>query len=630
MHSESALNEAGQLIDLKGILRQQGCPEAFVGVADFFLGHLLSVRPINRHYPRFLRELRKSKDVGEGNFFMSVLKYMGIQFEIDADAYAKIPKEGPLLVVANHPYGGIDGVVLGAMLQGLRPDSKVMGNYLLGLIPGLKEHIVEVDPFEAEHSMASNITGMRRALDHLKDGGCLGVFPSGEVSSYKKDCRGVADREWSKHVVNLALRSNSKVLPVYFHGSNGFVFQLLGLIHPRLRTLMLSREFYHARGQTLKVNIGEPIAPDYLTRFDSRKLATDFLRAKTYELGQRTAVHGMRFPFRQLGGHSHVALSPLAPPQLKHRLRNEVEALPDRHCLARQKHFAVYYAKAAKIPTVLLEIGRLREETFRAVEEGTGQARDLDVFDSYYTHLFMWDHRNDAIVGAYRVAIVEDVVRSHGIAGLYTNTLFRYQSGFIRKLGPAAELGRSFVCLQYQRKHASLALIWRGIGEFMALHPGCRTLFGPVSITSAYNRISKDLMVSFFREHNFDDELSSYVRPRNPPKTRKRIPGMSLKRIGESLKSIDAISAIISGFEEDKKGIPMLLRHYLKLNGVLVSFNVDPAFSDVIDGLILVDVTKSDKRLLERYFGKDAYGDIMKHLPAEVDQPELQEESVLS
>jgi putative hemolysin len=181
------------------------------------------------------------------------------------------------------------------------------------------------------------------------------------------------------------------------------------------------------------------------------------------------------------------------------------------------------------------------------------------------------------------------------------------------KIGPSLELGRSFISIKYQKKHASLSLIWRGIGEFIAKHPRYRILFGPVSISDAYNSISKNLMVHFFKEHSFDDEMSQLVSARKPPKSKNKLRGTSLKNIAESITSIDSVSAIVSGFEDDKKGIPILLRHYLKLNGVLISFNVDPAFSDVIDGLILVDLMKSDSRLLERYFGKLAYAKIAEY-----------------
>ena len=225
----------------------------------------------------------------------------------------------------------------------------------------------------------------------------------------------------------------------------------------------------------------------------------------------------------------------------------------------------------------------------------------------------MWDHLEDEIVGAYRIGLIDQIVARYGKHGLYTATLFKFKTGLLDKLASGIELGRSFISLKYQKKHASLALIWRGIGEFCVRHPQYKLLFGPVSITDAYHKLSKDLMVYYFREHSFDDEIAPLVRARNPPRTSHKLSGISIKDIGQAINSNNAISAIVSSLEDDDKGIPVLLRHYLKLNGTLLSFNVDPAFSDVIDGLILVDLTKTDAKILQRYMGKEGYAGFMDH-----------------
>lgn len=602
-----------KLIDLDRILKECGNAATLLRPISGIIERVLGFKGVNQIYADVHAQLSDSEN--DPAFFMKTLKVMGVQFRIDATSFERIPKEGPLIVIANHPYGGIDGVVLGAMLQGARSDSKLIGNYLLGSMEGIRGNIIEVDPFEGEGAKRSNLSGMRDAIKWLKQGGCLGAFPAGEVSTFQAKTRSVVDRLWTSHIVNLAQRTNAQILPVYFEGYNSLLFHAMGLIHPRLRTLMLAREFCRMRNSEIQVRIGTIITPDRLKRFESKTAATEYLRLKTYTLRASNQGDGPRnklsFPFRSASNDK--ALAPLPSPQLKHRLREEIDNLPSAHLLVEQGGFSVYFATAEEIPSVLLEIGRLREETFRAVNEGTGQARDLDDFDKYYLHLFMWDHSADEIVGAYRIGLVDKIVDKYGVQGLYTNTLFHYRPGFLEKLGPAMELGRSFICLQYQRKHASLALIWRGIGEFAVRHPKYKTLFGPVSITDAYHKISKDLMVHFLREHSFDPEMSQLVRARKPPKAPEMLRGISLKNIGESINSVDSVSAIISGFEADAKGIPILLRHYLKLNGVLLSFNVDPAFSDVIDGLILVDLCKTEPKILQRYFGKQAHARFMEY-----------------
>lgn len=572
------------------------------------LERMLSIDGVNQIYADVHAQLSDLEH--DEAFFMKTLRVMGVHFEVDNADFERIPKEGSLIVVANHPFGGVDGVVLGALIKGLRNDSKLMGNYLLAEMEGIRGSVIRVDPFGGEASARANLSGMREAIKLLRSGGCLGAFPAGEVSSLRLMDGVVVDPPWTDHIVNLARKTRSRILPIYFEGCNSALFQALGLIHPRLRTALLAREFTRARGREIHLKVGELIEPKHLDTFENREAATAYVRLKTYSLKgskpKRSRKH-LGLPFRSAS--SALTIQPLVPAQLPQHLEIEIEQLPALARLVEHGDYDVYCASAESIPTVLKEIGRLREETFRAAQEGTGQATDLDEFDRYYLHLFIWNRAEREIVGAYRIGLADQIVKEHGKQGLYSSTLFKYRARFLEKMGPAIELGRSFIRIKYQRKHATLALIWRGIGEYVARHPQYRTLFGPVSITDAYNNISKDLMVHFFRQHNFDEEMSRYVRPRKAPKAFKMLKGISLKHIGESIKSVDSVSAIISGFEEDSKGVPVLLRHYLKLNGVLLSFNVDPAFSDVIDGLILVDLCKTEPKVLQRYLGKEGYAE---------------------
>ncbi len=614
-----------KLIDLERSLSGSKCPKALLKLIAPPLERGMGISGVNRIYADVHAQLDDLES--DDAFFMKTLRVMGVHFELENADFERIPKEGPLIVIANHPFGGVDGVVLGALLKGLRKDAKLMGNYLLAEMEGIRGSIIRVDPFGGEAAARANLGGMREAIRLLRSGGCLGAFPAGEVSSLQLKSRAVVDPVWTPHMVNLALKTGAQILPVYFEGCNSRFFQCAGLVHPRLRTALLGREFSNACGREIRLKVGELIGPKHLDTFENKEAATEFLRLKTYALKdikkKRSRVR-LRLPFRSAS--SAQTIQPLAPAQLPQRLEQEIEALPSPHRLVEHGDFEVYCAGADKIPIVLKEIGRLREETFRAVQEGTGQASDLDEFDSYYQHLFMWNRAEREIVGAYRIGLADQIVKEYGKQGLYTSTLFRYRSRFLDKLGPAIELGRSFICIKYQKKHASLALIWRGIGEYIARHPQYRTLFGPVSITDAYNNISKDLMVHFFREHSFDDEMSQYVRPRKPPKAFKMLKGVSLKHIGESIKSVDSVSAIVSGFEDDHKGVPILLRHYLKLNGVLLSFNVDPAFSDVIDGLILVDLCKTDPKVLQRYLGKEGYTDFADYHRKDIEAEEAKKE----
>lgn len=285
----------------------------------------------------------------------------------------------------------------------------------------------------------------------------------------------------------------------------------------------------------------------------------------------------------------------------------EVEALPKSSRLAQQGDLDAYLATAQEIPEILLEIGRLREIAFRAVGEGSGKEIDLDQFDNHYLHLFLWDRKRDRIAGAYRLAPTDKVIAEHGPEGLYCSTLFEFEEPFLEHLSPALELGRSFVSPGYQRSLSALLCLWKGITAYVAHNPRYHRLFGPVSISQDYTPISQNIIVKFLRENRWDKELGPLVKPLNPF---PRNPDIS-----PLLENINQVSARISESEADGKGIPVLLKQYLKLNATLLEFNLDPDFSDCLDALILVDLHDAPPAVLSRYMGKEAYAKFQGSAP---------------
>jgi putative hemolysin len=256
----------------------------------------------------------------------------------------------------------------------------------------------------------------------------------------------------------------------------------------------------------------------------------------------------------------------------------------------------VYCAPADRIPAVLREIGRLREITFRNVGEGTGRDIDLDRFDDYYLHLFAWDRSASVVAGAYRVAPVDEIVGRMGVEGLYTSTLFRFDRQLLARLGPALELGRSFVRSEYQRSSNVLMLLWKGIARFVLQSDRYRVLFGPVSISARYGSRSRELLQTYLAQ-NARHELSELFRAITAP-----------PRVEAAVKSpsdVQQLDAVISALEPDGKGVPVLLRQYLRLNAKLLAFNIDQSFSDVLDALMMVDLADVDRAILTRYFGRE-------------------------
>ncbi len=305
------------------------------------------------------------------------------------------------------------------------------------------------------------------------------------------------------------------------------------------------------------------------------------------------------------------AMAPVVPAILPTLLRAEVEALPDAQRLVSSGSLQVVYARATQMPWCLQEIGRLRELTFRTVGEGTGKAADIDLYDAYYLHLFVWDADTAMIVGAYRLGLADEIGARYGRRGLYTQSLFAYGSKLLGRLNPAIELGRSFVREEYQRSYAPLMLLWRGIGRFILRAPQYAVLFGPVSISSRYADASRRLMVEFLSTNNVERNMARHVRPRRPFRGERRTDRDGIDVAG--ITSIEALSQAIERIERDHKGVPILLRQYLKLGGRLLGFSADRAFRDALDGLIMVDLRNSDPRVLARYMGDDGAAAFLAH-----------------
>ena len=565
----------------------------------------LSISLVNRHYVDYLQRLELVKDTPEV-CFQAALESMKVRVRIDPRDLERIPPKGPLVVVSNHPFGGIEGVILGKILLQARSDVRILANFLLTHISGIGDYIIPVDPFEERQTARANLKGLKEALRWLKGGGVLATFPAGEVASFNIRRRRVIDPAWSPHVGGIVRRAQAAVLPVYFSGKNGWFFQCMGLIHPRLRTVLLAREFMNKMNKEITVYIGRAIPRQKLKRFDNDTDLVHFLRLNADILRIRRKHPLKRLSTKVLAKPASRQKRPVIPPVETSLLEKEVRNLSGDQLLVEKSDMAVYVAGSEQIPNLLTEIGRLREITFREVEEGTGEAVDIDQYDAYYMHLFLWNHQHKELVGAYRLGLADQILESRGTRGLYTSSLFRYKPEFVQRLSHAVELGRSFIRIEYQKKFNSLMLLWKGIGEFVARQPRYHILFGAVSISKEYHKVSKNLIVRFLKERKSDDFLSRLVSPRKPYRP-TRLSGISAHILKTSIQDLDDVSLLVSEIEKDGKGIPILLRQYLKLNGSLLSFNVDKAFSGVVDGLFMVDLFETSERLLKRFMGADGF-----------------------
>ena len=549
--------------------------------------------------------------------FRHAIASMRITLAYDPAALAHIPRTGPCVFVANHPFGMLEGIVMGALLSPLRTDFKFLGNFLLDAIPEMRPFNIPVDPFGGSSARSRNIAGMRAAVRWLGSGGTLVLFPAGEVASLNLSQRRVTDPLWQPNLARLLRRTNTPIVPIHFAGGNSALFHLLGLVHPRLRTLRLPAEFLAKRGAALRINIGEPVSPGWLNAAATDAELMQDLRMRTYALAGRRASAPARPASKPLPALRESSASssltpatlrttahmpPVAPAEPQLLLTNEIASLPPDCLLCESREFLVYSAAAAQIPHMLHEIGRQREIAFRHVGEGTGKPLDLDRFDRDYDHLFVWNRDKDELVGAYRIGAADEIVRRRGVDGLYTSTLFAYDSALLDRLGPMLELGRSFVRAEYQRTFGALHLLWRGIGQYVTRRPHYRNLMGAVSISDAYSTMSQRLMTWFLQENHLSEELSRCVSPRNPIEFAAAPvggPEEDLARITD----MGALSARVRDLERGQRDVPILIKRYLALGGQLLGVNRDPQFGNVVDGLIVIDLLAAPRRVVERYLG---------------------------
>jgi putative hemolysin len=520
-------------------------------------------------------------------FAESILKHIGIEYEFSEEELQSIPKTEPFIVISNHPYGGIDGLILLALISKVRPDFKMMANYLLQQIEPLRENIVSVNPFEKSVKQGMNISGIKKCLQLLNEGIPVGIFPAGEVSSLKLSTFKISDKMWNPVVGKMIMKANVKVVPVYFSGHNSVTFNLLGLVHPMLRTARLPSELFNKKNERIRVRIGKPITQKTLQDFKDPNDLLRFARAKTYALGSGLDVKkyfdlNLRNVFLP---EPEAVIEPTDPALILEDIRR----IDPKDLLFQQEQFKVFMSGSKQIPHVLREISRLREITFREVGEGTNHSFDSDEYDVHYKHMFIWDVEAQKIVGAYRIGLGDVLYRRYKKKGFYLNELFKISRDFTPILRNSLELGRSFIVSEYQRKPMSLMLLWKGVNEFLKKE-GYRYhyLIGPVSISNSFSNLSKDLLVDFITKHHYDRQLASYVSPRKKYKYQYKGEGKELRDM--DLGDIKVLDNLIAEIELSHLKIPVLLKKYLKQNAKIIAFNIDPKFNNALDGFLVMNI----------------------------------------
>ncbi|MGW1454595.1 GNAT family N-acyltransferase [Salegentibacter agarivorans] len=537
---------------------------------------------------RLNKEYQKRKNLNGIDFIDSILEGFEIDFEIPEKDLKRIPKSGAFITISNHPLGGIDGMILMKLLLHQRPDYKVIANFLLHRLDPLRPYIMPVNPFEDHKDAKSSLGGIKEAISHLKEGHALGMFPAGEVSTYK-DEKLIVDKPWEPAAMKLIQKAKVPVVPIYFHAKNSTFFYKLASMSDILRTAKLPSEMLTQKRRKIKVRIGNPILVEDQLEHSNLEAFTAFLRRKTYMLAN---VFEKKKLFEKIPKHLKLPKSPkkIAAETAQALMEIEVENCRqmDKRLLS-SKNYEVFLAKKEVIPHIVTELGRLREITFRAIGEGTNNATDLDKFDEYYYHLFLWDNEAKKVAGAYRMGMGNEIYARHGIDGFYLQELFRFEPELHKMMSQSIEMGRAFIIKEYQQKPMPLFLLWKGIVHCTLRFPEHKYLIGGVSISNKFSNFSKSLMIEFMKSHYFDPNVAQYIKPKKEFKVKLKDADKDLV-FDASDADLNKFDKIIDEIEPENMRLPVLIKKYIKQNAKVVAFNVDPLFNNAVDGLMYIKI----------------------------------------
>ncbi len=569
----------------------------FSAVIGWVLLRLIRINKINKIYDRV------KKYRGEV-FFEKLLDEFSIRYEVSEEDLKRIPNSGPFIVVANHPLGGADGIILLALLTKLRPDFKITGNFLLEKVEPISPYIINVNPFENRKDIKKKLNATQLSLEHLKEGGALGFFPAGEVSNIKKG-RFYIDKNWHKGVAKIVKKAQVPVVPIYFHAKNSRLFYFLSSLSPLLQTAKLPSELIKKRIKPIKMRIGNAIPAREFNDMNDLDEISDYLRKKTYLLANAYNAH-----INPLLSAKEKIKIPKKPKKITKAqdiedIKLEIEALrQSEKRLLEVSNYEVFIAKSKNIPYTLHEIGRLREITFREVGEGTNKKIDLDKFDNYYHHMFLWDQVSERIVGAYRMGLGLEIFPKYGAKGFYISTLFRFDQELNPMLSKTIEMGRAFIIKEYQQKPMPLFLLWKGIVHVTLRYNQHHFLMGGVSISNKFSNFSKSVMIDFMKTNYYDLLVAQYIKPKKDYKVKLKDEDKNFI-FSHTKRDIKKLDKFLAEIEPEDLHLPVLIKKYIKQNAKIIGFNVDPKFNNAIDGLMYIRIDdlpeETVKPVLEEY-----------------------------
>ena len=521
-------------------------------------------------------------------FSEKLLTSLGVRVFGDEGVVSKIPKTGKCIVVCNHPYGMIEGVIIAKLLTAYRTDTKIMANVGLKIFNEINDYFIFANPLQPKASI--NTKAIKQCFSHVAKEGLLVIFPAGRVSFFQPEKQRICDAQWNRLAIQIAMKKKAPILPVFISGTNSKRFHKMGQIYFRFRLLMLAREMFKLQQHPINLATNNLINPEQLNVFNGIEKMNEFVRLQCY-------LNDDTYLTPWVADNEAIAFKDIIPMANKALMVQELSVLPAEQHLVSFKSFTVYYGYQHQVPTCVEEITRLREITFRELNEGSGEACDTDNFDATYMHLFIFDHKNEEIIGAYRIGQTDILLKDNDVSQLYLSQMFNFSSEFVNQKQPCLEMGRSFIVEAHQNSFHGLLLLWKGIGAYVCKNPRYRTLYGTVSLSKLYDPRSVAVI----------DEV--VVTEREGVTAKSPFKGTlhpeAYEFLSKNAINLDQLSALIKGIEADGKDIPVLLKQYYKLEAKFHCIGIDVNFNHTPGLLLSVDLPNAPDKLLKLYLGKN-------------------------
>jgi putative hemolysin len=566
-------------------------PNTFMGKILKIFGPLLD-KLLGINKLRNVYESCQLSGLDKQQFSQKLLDGLGVQVSGVNGVLEKVPQSGRCVVVCNHPYGMIEGVIIAHLLTAFRSDTQVMANVGLQIFKEIKGYFIFANPLKPKANI--NTLAIKQCFSHLENDGLLVVFPAGRVSFFQSDKQRITDGDWNRLVIKLAQKTRAPILPVFISGTNSQLFHRMGRIYYRFRLLMLAHEMFKLQAHNINLKTNNLLSIKQLNEFKGIKRMNDFVRLQCY-------LNDENYFTPWLEDDASMPFKNIIPTADKITIKSELAQLPDEQHLLDFKSFSVYYGYQNQMPLCVQEITRLREITFRTLDEGSGETCDTDKFDATYMHLFIFDHKNEEIIGAYRIGQTDLLQNKGGVSQLYLSQMFNFSAGFINQQQPCLEMGRSFIIAAHQNSFHGLLLLWKGIGAFVCQNPHYRTLYGTVSLSKLYDPRSVALIDEVMVINKDGVNAKAAFKGQLHPEVKDFINAAPVE--------LNQLSALVMGIEEDSKDIPVLLKQYHKLGAIFHCTGIDVNFNHTPGLLLSVNLPEAPEKLLKLYLGssKAAY-----------------------